>query len=225
LKDALSLNPDDTETIRQIADLYREKKEYGSAMALYRKVIKLKPDLAIARVGLGYCLLESDKAQQALEQFDQAIRTDARNPNAYFGLAQAYNKLGMLPEEIQSYQALLTLEPNLAAARQNLGNALHASKAYQEAIEQYSLAIQLQPNNAGLYFNTGAAYKSLEQYDKAIGYFRKALELDPQNAAAHNALAISYYMLKQLDQAKTHAAAAKQLGYPVQKELLKALDL
>ncbi len=225
LKNALNLDPDDTETIRQIADLYREKKECASAMTLYRKAIKLKPDLAVARIGLGYCLLESDRADQALEQFDLAIKADARNPHGYFGLAQAYNKLGMTSEEIQSYQALLTLQPNLAAARQNLGNALLNSQSYQEAIDQYTLALQVQPDNSGLYFNMGAAYSALKQFDQAAAYYRKALQIDPQNAAAHNALAISYYMLEQIESARTHAATARQMGFPVQKELLKALNL
>jgi tetratricopeptide (TPR) repeat protein len=119
---------------------------------------------------------------------------------------------------------LLTIEPGMTAALQNLGNAYVSKKMYSDAAEIYRRAIAIEPDNSELYYNLGVVYANMELYAEAVNQYLNAVELDVKNAAAHHGLAISYYMLKQPDDARKHVRLAQKLGFKVNEDLLKALE-
>ncbi|MEL7079523.1 MAG: tetratricopeptide repeat protein, partial [Cyanobacteria bacterium J06582_2] len=80
---------------------------------------------------------------------------------------------------IADYSKAIELNPDLAEAYVNRGNAYLNLGEYQEAIADYNKAIELNPGDADAYINRGNAYLNLEEYQEAIIYFNKAIELNP----------------------------------------------
>ncbi|MCK4958145.1 MAG: tetratricopeptide repeat protein [Planctomycetes bacterium] len=167
--------------------------------------------------------METEQFEKAVAEFIAALRRDSSSVSGYFGLAQSYNRLGWTDREIEAYSQLLVLDPQMAAALQNLGNAYMTKELYDDAAGSYIRAIAAEPGNTALHYNLAVAYSKLEMYDESVAESLAAIELDPGSAEAHNAAAIGYYMLKQRDQARRHVQIAKQLGFAVQKQLLEAL--
>jgi superkiller protein 3 len=64
---------------------------------------------------------------------------------------------GQVEQAIASYRKAIALDPKLASAHYNLGNALAGKGKVEEAIECYRKAIALDPKNASAHNNLGLA--------------------------------------------------------------------
>ena len=114
-------------------------------------------------------------------------------------------------------QALGNDHPDLAAAYNRLGLALHRNGQYDQALETYLEAwkIQIQtlgenhPDVATTYNNIGEAWRQKGDYDRAIEYYKKDLEIsidalgrnNPGVATSYNNLAYAYHGKGDDDQA------------------------
>ena len=138
-------------------------------------------------------------------------------------MALCYNKMGMVDDEIWAYEKVLAVEPDMLAARVNLGNAYFGQKKYSAAIAQYKKAVRIQPDEAMIYYNLGAAYSSNNNDEQAVAGYLKAVELDPDIGDAHYGLAIGYYRLKKYDLAWKHIKTAQKLDVKVTEGQLNAI--
>lgn len=80
------------------------------------------------------------------------------------------------------------LDPDLAEAHHQLGNALKSLCRYTEARASLLEAVRLEPSNAAIRLNLGVACLELRLLDEAVASFRGAIELEPQRPEAHNIL-------------------------------------
>jgi len=93
-----------------------------------------------------------------------------------------------LEEAVLKYKAALRLDPNLAIAHKNLGNALYAQGKLEEAIACYHQALRLNPNYADAHNNLGIALKAQGKLEEAIAELEQAIRLDPSNTLFRNNL-------------------------------------
>ncbi len=96
----------------------------GDALRRYRQY-KADPRHAYVETeeqlnSLGYTLLESDRAQDALAIFRLNAAEHPRSANVYDSLGDAYMKLGRNAEAIRYYRKSLELDPSNANARNTL---------------------------------------------------------------------------------------------------------
>lgn len=69
---------------------------------------------------------------------------------------------------IQNHKGAIRLDPQLALAYNNRGDAYKDLGRYQKAIQDYNEAIRLDPQLALAYNSRGDAYKDMGQHQKAI---------------------------------------------------------
>ena len=115
------------------------KQEYEKAVSQYQKVIEKSPSNEVAQFNLGNALFKSNKPDDAVSAFDNAVTRSKNNDSksqAYYnkGVVQQNNK--KLPECIASYKNALKLNPADEDARQNLQKALLQLKEQQKKQEQ-----------------------------------------------------------------------------------------
>jgi len=65
------------------------------------------------------------------------------------------NELGEYKKAIGCFEKAIQINPNYAAAYNNLGNALKELGEYQKAISCYEKAIEINPNHADAHNNLG----------------------------------------------------------------------
>lgn len=116
----------------------------------------------------------------------------------------ALHMLGVLAAETDKpAQALewigkaIEVNPNVASAYSNLGNALSAMKQYQAAIDSYDKAIAINPAHANAHHNRGLALHTLKQHQAAVESYDKAIGIKPNHADAYCNLGLALHELKQ----------------------------
>ena len=118
---------------------------------------------------------------------------------------------GKLQEAVESFDKVIELKPDYAAAYSNRGAVLKELGQLEKAVENYNQAIQLQPDLAETYSNRGIALQELEQLVEAVESFNKAIQLKPDYTEAYSNRGATLQKLGQLDQAVENYDKAIQI--------------
>jgi tetratricopeptide (TPR) repeat protein len=181
---------------------------------LWKSVLELHPEAALAHTNLGMAYRREGRADDALRSFQKAVESDPGYAYAYILLGLAFEQKGRLDEAISMNLKALELEPKNALARINLGAAYMRKGLLDQAIAEQRQAISLAPRNAMAHANLGAALGQKGMLDEAIGELKQALLLDPRYAKAHYNLAVAYVIKNDRKLADYHFGRAVQLGHP-----------
>jgi predicted O-linked N-acetylglucosamine transferase (SPINDLY family) len=118
---------------------------------------------------------------------------------------------GRAADAIEDLRAALAIEPALAEAHHQLGNALKGLHRYAEAAASLRAAALLAPQSGAVWLNLGVACLELRRLDEAVACFRRAVRLEPTRPEAHNILG--------------HALLTKGRCTPARQSLEEALRL
>ena len=141
---------------------------------------------------LGVYYSEQGRVDEAIEQFNTAIKINPRHAQAHNNLGIAYTKKMMFNEAIAEYKRALVLDPRHAKAYYNLGIAYFKQSKFDQAITEFKNAIAVKPDYARAHYNLGNAYDKKGLWDEAITEHKKVLVLNPRYAEACNNLAVIY---------------------------------
>ncbi|MGO9244079.1 MAG: tetratricopeptide repeat protein [Verrucomicrobiia bacterium] len=137
----------------------------------------------------GITLQGLGQVQEAMEQYEQALRISPDYASAHNNLGAALMKQGKVQEAISHYDQALRLKPDDAEAHNNLGAALRRRGMVQEAIGHYEQAVRLKPDFAEAQFNWGVALEQLGRTPEAIQHYEQALRIKPDLTQGQDALA------------------------------------
>ena len=155
---------------------------YDSAMQHLESAVKLNGDLYRAHYYLGRIYRDSDKPQQAAEEFTKSIQSWPRFHAPYVALGEMYRRWDYPDQAIQvlSQGVEHVMEQDeKSQLLYVLGMAYFDKLDDSKAIESFSKAIELRKDNHDAKFQRGLAYfrkgelkaadKDLEEYAKAAG--------------------------------------------------------
>ena len=114
-------------------------------------------------------------------------------------------------QAIATYQQVLQLDPDHAAAHINLGTLHYNRQEYGLAEEHYRRAIEVDPRYALAYFDLGNVLDETGRVAEAITTYQTALQLAPTYADAHYNLALAYEKIREPRQALKHWRAYVKL--------------
>ena len=144
---------------------------------------------------------KTEKIDEAIEFFNDAIKNHLEFKEAYLNRGILYFKKGQYERAIEDFDIAIELEPEEAGAYVNRGSSYNGLKQYERAIADYDKAIELEANLVAAYNNRGNSYNELKQYERAIEDFNKAIELKPDYAEAYNGRGANYAQLEQYERA------------------------
>lgn len=137
---------------------------------------------------------------QQLQQLQQAILRDPRNPGLHYELGNLY--LQTQPElALASFKTALRLAPGHPQILLQLGNTYSAMARYEEAAAQFSASLRNDPDQPATHYNLGNALRELGRPQQAASSYQAALHLDPNDADCHNNLGNVLRELGKLDEA------------------------
>ncbi len=120
--------------------------------------------------------------------------------------------------------AALRINPLVAEAHNNLGNAFQSLGKISEAISAYRQALLINPNYAQPNNNLGNVFEEQDQLDKAIACYRQAITVQPDYADAYNNLGFALRVQGRLDEAAASYQQAIRLN-PNSPEFHKNLGI
>lgn len=146
-------------------------------------MIELAPDIATGYINLGTVYYHQGKCEQAIPQFQHAIKI---TPGylAYADLGNCYYNLYRFEEAVQAGELAVKLGPNVEWIVGNLADA---------------------------YRHSGRTQKAKDTYDRAIMLAYKDLETNPSSAAVLARLALHYAKEGKKEEAILRITKARQL--------------
>jgi tetratricopeptide (TPR) repeat protein len=114
-------------------------------------------------------------------------------------------------QAIETYQQVLELDPDHAAAHINLGTLHYNRQEYALAEKHYRRAIEVDARYALAYFDLGNVLDETGRVAEAIQTYSTALQLAPTYADAHYNLALAYEKIKEPRKALKHWCAYAKL--------------
>jgi tetratricopeptide (TPR) repeat protein len=152
---------------------------------------------------LGTALLTVGRVDEAIIQYQKALKISPRFALADNNLGSALVKKGKVDEAVSLFQKALKIDPDYPDAHVSLGNILFQQGKVDEAIAHFEKALKIKPNLAVGHNSLGSALIRKGKPDEAIAQFQKALEIEPGAAPSHFGLAIAFIQSRRLDEAIT----------------------
>jgi tetratricopeptide (TPR) repeat protein len=169
---------------------YKEDGLLDKALQEYRKALRLSPgflkadsnlddahthkeraDEAKIHYNIGNVYSAKGLTDEAMEEFQLAVRLTPYFAAAHNNLGNAYAKKGRTDEAIEEYGLALRFKPD-----------------YVQAHREFLKALRLEPDFAEAHFNLGLAYQIKGLKEEAITEFKEVLKLSPRNEQARKIL-------------------------------------
>jgi eukaryotic-like serine/threonine-protein kinase len=155
-------------------------------------------------LGRGY-LQEYEKPENidnAIAEFNQALKVDSNYAPAYAGLGEAYwigfqqpmnRGKEWLTNASRNCAKALALDPQFAEGYTCLGNVLIGTGRYEEAVKHYQHALQLDPNSDYALGQLADAYQTLGNSAAAESAYQNAIALRPSYWGVYSGLGVLYF--------------------------------
>ena len=201
LEKAYALDPSDVDI------LYHRGRAYLlMANASYDAMFKQDHDSVRVHQVLGEAYAQGYRNQDAIGEFELAIRMAPRQPGLHEELGDENWVAGHLDRAAQAYREELHVDPNAATAMYKLGSLLvQQDQGAQEGIELLRVALRLDPSLTDAHYYLGVGLMVTSKDEDAIGEFQAAIVADPKGDRAMT----SYYKLSQVYR-KLHKADEAQ---------------
>jgi tetratricopeptide (TPR) repeat protein len=169
--------------------------------SLYHHMLALAPQDATLHSGLGDELTRQGRLDEAIGQYEAALRTNRDCYDALNGLGIALLRQNRHAEAAAQFEAALRLDPQRGAAYGGLGSVLARQGRTEEAFAYFEKSLELDPHIADVHNNMGAILARRGEFEQAIEHYTAALRLKPESARAHHNLGVALVRVGQLDRA------------------------
>jgi non-specific serine/threonine protein kinase len=170
-----------------------------SAEASCRAAVEFAADFAAAHTCLGDSLYLQQRALDAVTAYREAIRQDATELPAHYGLRAAYLSLGLPQEAEEAWTEVIEAHPGFWGGYYSLGTYYQDAEDYESALKHYRHALELAPENPSLYAYLGTVYYYLGRYEEAAISLQKSIEIQPNWDAYYN-LGGLHFSLRRFDE-------------------------
>ncbi|UCG57765.1 MAG: tetratricopeptide repeat protein [Phycisphaerales bacterium] len=142
LERAIALNPENTDSLLELAALYLASKRIPEALQLSKRASEVEPNNSICHLNIGLCSAKLRRFAEAEQAFRKAIELTPDSSSGYRELALLYLRAGRrFPDARQLAEKALELEPIavnyfvLSFARDRNGDSPGAISALKRAVE------------------------------------------------------------------------------------------
>ena len=161
---------------------------------------------------LGFNSWQTGKVQEAIPEYEYALRLKPDYAVAHANLGLALIKLGRPEDAIRQYEQALRIKSDNAEVHINLGNILLTQGKARDAMAHYEEALRDNPDNTEAHNDLGSALMVEGRLQEAIGHFKQALKINPDNAAAHNNFAAALSRAGRMPEAMGHLEQALKIN-------------
>ncbi|MGH9538650.1 MAG: tetratricopeptide repeat protein, partial [Terriglobales bacterium] len=145
---AAKINSRDPMSRSNLGAYFQEHGRLNEAIEQEKRVIDLTSDpglLAATYANLGTAYRRLGQDEKARESYDQALRLNSSQANAYLGLGELLEKENKLDQAIANYSKSVELRPTDSGFLL-LGHALESAGRRAEALSAYQQALKISPD-------------------------------------------------------------------------------
>jgi predicted O-linked N-acetylglucosamine transferase (SPINDLY family) len=173
----------DLQHLYNLARLAQKDSKLAEAAQLYRQILAVSP-IPEVLVNLGNVLAQQGNRQEALAQYDQALKQRGDFFEALFNRGNLHLESGRGQEALTDYEKAVALRSDMAALWNNRGTALRRLHRLEEALFSYERAVALAPTHVNALTNRAIALFDLRRLDQALTASEAALVVQADFAEA-----------------------------------------
>lgn len=189
LDKAYALDPSDVDIL-----YHRGRAYFLVADGSYQAMFKINHDSARVHQVLGEAFAKGFRNQEAINQFELAVKIAPQLPGVHEELADQYWVLGRLDKAAAAYREELRIDPYSAIVKYKLGSLLVMNQDAAGGVKLLEEALRANPSLSDAHYYLGSGFMDLGRKQEAIGQLKLAIAADPTNNRAIS----SYYKLAQL---------------------------
>jgi len=189
LDKAYALDPSDADIL-----YHRGRAYFLVANASYAAMFKLNYDSVRVHQVLAEAYAQAYRNQEAIFEFDVAVKMAPHQPGLHEELADQYWVVGQLDKAADNYREELQIDPYADSSMYKLGSLLVLNQNPAEGVKLLRDALRADPSLNDAHYYLASGLMSLGQDQDAIHEFELSIDADPANNRAMSA----YYKLAQL---------------------------
>jgi tetratricopeptide (TPR) repeat protein len=174
----------DTEQYERLAQLYMKEKRYPEAIAVYRQLIQMKPDMDSFVLCLAWALKDNGETMEAVAQFEKLFQKELKR-KVFTGFA--YDELVRLFRETRQHEKL---------------------------VEICERAVAVQPKDFALLYTLGDAFLRAGQSEKACRIFQGLLDEEPDSSLYHASIGNAHIVGGRFEEAEKAYQRAIDHDFP-----------
>lgn len=183
-----------SEVFRNVSNLLNLEQLRSEALLFIRMALDLAPEDAGAKFSLAQLLEARERADLAIEVYEEI---DPRSPYSWYarlGIADALHARDKSDEAIRLLRTMSSERPNRADAPRALADLLRVTQRFDDAVTAYDRAVARMDGEPdwGLLYTRGIALERAKRWDRAERDFLKALDLSPDQPLVLNYLGYSW---------------------------------
>lgn len=182
------LEPDDSQTIRTLARLYRDSWEYSKAIPFYEKLIAIEPAQPGHYLSLSMAHYKLGEKQQALNILQKGHKhlPDDYDIASRLGDVLFANK--DYSQAVNIYKKALLINPQSKEVPLYLAKIYYLQKNFAEGEKILKDLLKRDSSNLQAYEHLAPVYLSQNKLKEAATSYKKALKIDPENEEAKQGL-------------------------------------
>ncbi|MCP4653422.1 MAG: tetratricopeptide repeat protein [Candidatus Omnitrophica bacterium] len=222
----LSLNPQNDQALFSMAFLsFQLHQDYDKSLYYASKVSDNFKNKYLANIIAGHCLAAKGKTDEAISNFEIALKTDPDDEDSLMLLGTLYFSEKGNPAKAKHYfERLLQVSPNHEDALLGLGLAAQSDN---QTIKYMEKLIEINPNHPDAYATLATSYGNKGDFDTAITNYKKAIKLSPNDPYNYQGLGLCYKdkgnsekaleFLKKAAEINTDSNVAKEIEAEIEK--------
>jgi len=174
---------------------------WRNSESLWLQTLAVTENNDLAHNNLGEAWSRSGRVDDAIREYQAALKITPESPVARNNLGLNFLKQGKVAEAIQEFRRVLSRDPQSVKGRLGLADSLLRSGRATEAIGEYEKALAIKPDFAQGHLALGHALMRAGRLADAIAQFKIAVQLQPGYAHARNSLATAFAATQQWGEA------------------------
>jgi len=157
--------------------LYEAQGERALAIDCYQRARQSGPLPSETRQRLGTLLLQENRAEEAIELWDELTRDHPTDARRWTNLGLAYQQRGAIRQAERCYERALAQEPPFWGAYYSYGWLCWQTNRLEQAQKLYQQAVVLKPDHGLIHHELATVLLHQAQFEAARTHFQRALEL------------------------------------------------
>ena len=129
---------------------------------------------------------ELSEPERALARYDEAIKTDSNDAEAFFNRGRLLDELGNKEDALTDFNKAIEINPSFDEAFFHKALLLEDIDRKEEALESYNKVLMINPKDDGAFFNRGILLEEFDRLEEALESYNNAIKINPENTAAYN---------------------------------------